>query len=226
VDVTTCGFRKILTGLEDLRNHGDSPHDPQHNYLTMADDVAHFIEQHKLTEPTLIGHSMGAKTAMTLALRSPDMIRDIVSVDNAPIDAALLGSFARYIRGMKKIEQAGVTRQGEADKILEAYEESLPIRQFLLTNLYKPKGETTYRFRIPLTILGAGLDNLGDFPYKNPDEKRFNKPALFVRGTKSNYVADEAIPVIGRFFPRFELVDIDSGHWVISEQPEAFRKGW
>ncbi|RQM04889.1 hypothetical protein DH86_00002675 [Scytalidium sp. 3C] len=162
----------------------------------MAEDVAHFIEQHRLTEPTLIGHSMGAKTAMTLALRSPDLIRDIVSVDNAPIDAALLGSFAKYIQGMKKIEQQGVTRQGEADRILAEYEE----------------------------ILGTGLDNLGDFPYKNPDEKRFNKPALFVRGTKSHYVADEAIPIIGRFFPKFELVDIEAGHWVISEQPEAFRK--
>ncbi|RFU33880.1 hypothetical protein B7463_g2454, partial [Scytalidium lignicola] len=191
----------------------------------MADDVAHFIEHHKLNEPTLIGHSMGAKTAMTLALRSPDMVRDIVSVDNAPIDAALLGTFARYIQGMKKVEDAGVTRQGEADKILQDYEDNLPIRQFLLTNLYKPQGEKTYKFRIPLKILGTGLDNLGDFPYKNPDERRFNKPALFVRGTKSHYIADEAIPIIGRFFPKFELVDIDAGHWVISEQPEEFRRG-
>jgi len=48
---------------------------------------------------------------------------------------------------------------------------------------------------------------------------------LFVRGTKSHYVADEALPIIGRFFPRFELADIDAGHWLISEKPEAFRKG-
>ncbi|KAH8821714.1 prolyl oligopeptidase-like protein [Xylogone sp. PMI_703] len=208
----------------DLRNHGNSPHDPRHDYLAMADDVAHFIEQHKLEQPTLIGHSMGAKTAMTLALKSPDMVRDIVSVDNAPIDAALLGTFANYIQGMRKIEEKGVTKQGEADRILEEYEKSLPIRQFLLTNLYKPQGETTYKFRIPLKILGSGLDNLGDFPYKDPEERRFNKPALFVRGTQSHYIADEAIPIIGRFFPKFELVDIDAGHWVISEQPEAFRK--
>jgi pimeloyl-ACP methyl ester carboxylesterase len=66
---------------------------------------------------------------------------------------------------------------------------------------------------------------MGDFPYKDPEEVRFEKPALFVRGTKSTYVPDEALPIIGRFFPRFELADIDSGHWVISEQPEAFRRG-
>ncbi len=65
----------------------------------------------------------GAKTAMTLALRAPDIINDIVSVDNAPIDAAVLGTFGKYIQGMKKIEDAGVTRQAEADKILEEYED-------------------------------------------------------------------------------------------------------
>lgn len=89
----------------------------------MAHDVAGFIEEHKLQNTTLIGHSMGAKTAMTLALQSPDLINDIVSVDNAPIDAALLSSFGKYIRGMREIEEAGVTKQAEADAILQSYEE-------------------------------------------------------------------------------------------------------
>jgi pimeloyl-ACP methyl ester carboxylesterase len=69
------------------------------------------------------------------------------------------------------------------------------------------------------------LDNLGDFPYKDPSEVRFEKRALFVRGTHSKYVPDEALPIIGQFFPRFELADIEAGHWVISENPEAFRQG-
>lgn len=75
-----------------------------------------------------------------------------------------------------------------------------------------------------MKILGSALDNLGDFPFKDPEEVRFTKPALFVRGTQSRYVPDEAIPIIGKFFPKFQLVDIDAGHWVISEQPEAFRQ--
>ena len=69
------------------------------------------------------------------------------------------------------------------------------------------------------------MGNLGDFPFKNPDEVRFGKPALFVRGTKSKYVPDEAIPIIGKFFPSFRMVDIDAGHWVTSEKPEEFRQG-
>jgi pimeloyl-ACP methyl ester carboxylesterase len=180
---------------------------------------------------------------MTLALRSPDLVDNIVAVDNAPIDAALLSDFAKYVQGMKRIEEAGVTRQAEADKILEEYEkvsmsqpaasqvlqtyglQSLTIRQFLLGNLYRQRDEKTQRFKFDLKILGGALGNLGDFPFKDPDEVRFEKPALFVRGTQSPYVPDEALPIIGRFFPRFELADIDAGHWVIFEQPEAFRRG-
>ena len=66
---------------------------------------------------------------------------------------------------------------------------------------------------------------MGDFPYRDPEEARYDGPTLFVRGTQSHYVADEVLPVIGRFFPRFELQDIDCGHWVISEKPEPFRQG-
>ena len=66
---------------------------------------------------------------------------------------------------------------------------------------------------------------MGDFPFKDPDEARYKGPTLMLRGTKSHYVADDVLPVIGRFFPRFKLANIDSGHWVISEKPEDFRKG-
>ena len=66
---------------------------------------------------------------------------------------------------------------------------------------------------------------MADFPFRNPGEVRFEKPALFIRGTNSNYVADESLPVIGQFFPLFKLCDIEAGHWVISEKPQAFIDG-
>jgi pimeloyl-ACP methyl ester carboxylesterase len=101
----------------------------------------------------------------------------------------------------------------------------LPIRQFLLGNLHRPDGSKGLKFRVPLDIIAKALDHIGDFPYKNPAEVRFEKPALFIRGTTSKYVPDEAISLIGQFFPRFDLVDIEAGHFVISENPEAFRQG-
>lgn len=207
-----------------MRNHGDSSHDPRHDYTALAEDVEGFLEKQNIKDSTLIGHSMGAKTAMAVALRKKTPISNLISVDNAPVDAALHSGFAKYVKGMKKIEEAGFKKQSEADAVLMEYEESMPVRQFLLTNLMRgPDG--VMKWRIPIKYLSDALNNMADFPFNNPDEARWEGPALFVRGTKSHYVADEMLPTVGRFFPRFELADVDCGHWVISEKPEDFRKG-
>ncbi|KAF2756060.1 alpha beta hydrolase fold family [Pseudovirgaria hyperparasitica] len=208
----------------DLRNHGDSPHHPLHTYSALASDVEHFIRTHSLTNSTLIGHSMGAKTAMAVALRSSDLVANLISVDNAPVDATLKSYFHQYVRGMQRIEAIGVTSQKEADAILAEYEKNEAIRLFLLTNLVRTKGEREMRFRVPLKILAGALDELGSFPFVDPDKVRYEKPALFVRGTKSHYIPDDVIPIVGRFFPKFSLADVEAGHWVISENPEPFKE--
>ncbi|OJD15148.1 hypothetical protein AJ78_04573 [Emergomyces pasteurianus Ep9510] len=209
----------------DLRNHGDSPHLPEHDYTTMADDVEEFIHNLKLAKPILIGHSMGAKTAMTVALRSPELISSLISVDNAPVSAKLGSQFSKYVKGMQEIEGANITKQSEADRILQQYEESLPIRQFLLTNLMRSKVDNTLKFRVPVQLLGESLDELAGFPFNASDNVKFEGPSLFIRGTKSRYVQKKSFPVIAHFFPNYKLVDVDAGHWVISENPEGFKNG-
>lgn len=219
----------------DLRNHGDSPHSPQHDYISMAMDVEHFIDTKKIPNPTLIGHSMGAKVAMTLALRQPHSYSGLVPVDNAPVDAALKSDFATYVKAMHEIEEhrPPITKQSDADKILQQYEKDVAIRQFLLTNLVKSPvthqasahtSKSRYKFRIPLQIIAKSLPAMADFPFKDPDEARYEGPTLIARSTKSHYVSDEMLPLIGRFFPKFELVDFDCGHWIMSEKFEEFRK--
>ena len=207
-----------------MRNHGDSTHSQHHTYTELAEDVELFLQHHRLKDATLIGHSMGAKTVMTVALRNRVPIANLIPVDNAPVDAALKGDFGRYVQGMRRVQEAQTRRQSEADAIMRDYEESLPIRQFLLTNLVR-RADGTQVFRIPIKILAGALDNMAAFPFTDPDETRFERPALFVRGTKSHYVADEMLPIVGRFFPKFEVVDVECGHWVISERPEEFRSG-
>jgi pimeloyl-ACP methyl ester carboxylesterase len=209
----------------DTRNHGESPHDKVHNYTALADDVEAFLQKHNLKNATLIGHSMGAKTVMTMALRNPDCCANIIPVDNAPVDAALSSDFPKYAEGMQHVERSQPKSQKEADKLMEPYAKDLPVRQFLLTNMMRPEPGAPLKFRIPVNVLTKSLDHMADFPFTNPEEHQFSKRALFIRGTKSHYVSDETIPIIGRFFPRFELVDIDCGHWVISERPEEFIKG-
>ncbi|KEF61645.1 uncharacterized protein A1O9_03213 [Exophiala aquamarina CBS 119918] len=227
----------------DLRNHGDSAHSPAHDYTSMAEDVEAFIAAQQLPKPTLIGHSMGAKVAMTLALRSPNKYSALIPVDNAPVDAALKSDFGKYVNAMREIDEQGpqhIQKQSDADKILAKYEPDVSIRQFLLTNLVKmaPKRapahkagdhrhahKTELRLRIPLQTLAKSLPAMADFPFKDPDVARFEGPTLVVRGTKSHYVADETLPLIGNFFPRFELLDCDCGHWVMAENFEQFRAG-
>ncbi|KAI9824826.1 MAG: hypothetical protein M1826_007248 [Phylliscum demangeonii] len=227
----------------DLRNHGESAHAQPHDYGAMAEDVELFTHAHELADATLIGHSMfvalllpspeptsGAEP-MTLALRRPGLVRALVAVDNAPMDAALPNDFGRYIVGMRTVEAGRVTTRRAADALLSEFEEALPIRQFLLTNLVAAPSSTTtttslpppFRFRIPLDILAKALPHMADFPDQQTDPPpRYTGPTLFVRGTRSSYVPDDALPVIGRFFPRFELRELQAGHWLIAEQPVEF----
>ena len=213
----------------------------------MAVDVEQFISAQKLEKPTLIGHSMGAKVAMTLALRSPSRYSALIPVDNAPVDAALKSDFGKYVNAMREIEDhhPRIQKQSDADKILAKYESDVSIRQFLLTNLVKMSAtksspgsdqdqkhadhhhrqKTELGFRIPLQTLAKALPSMADFPFKDPERARFEGPTLVVRGTQSHYVSDETLPLVGRFFPRFELLDCDCGHWVMAEKFEEFRAG-
>ena len=167
---------------------------------------------------------MGAKAAMTVALRHRQPIANLIPVDNAPVDAALKSDFAKYVQAMRRIADARLTKQSEADAILAQIEPSAGIRQFLLTNLSRDKHDGLQKWRVPVATLAGSLDHMADFPFKDPDEARWEGPTLFVRGTKSQYVSDETLPIIGRFFPKFEVRDVESGHWVISEKPEEFRR--
>ena len=174
---------------------------------------------------------------MALTLRSPTSYSALVPVDNAPLDAALKSDFDIYVKAMREIEDKNNNnhtassktipfKQSDADAILHKYEPDLTTRQFLLTNFVRnpDKAGPPYHFRIPLRTLAKSLPAMADFPFRDPDETRFEGPTLVVRGTRSHYVADEALPLIGRFFPKFELLSLDAGHWVMAEKFEEFRK--
>lgn len=81
------------------------------------------------------------------------------------------------------------------------------------------------KFRVPLSVLGQSLDAMADFPYREPGSVTYEGPTLFVRGTRSRYVTDDSVPAIKRFFPNYQMEDVEAGHWLISENPEAFRQG-
>ncbi|EED21200.1 alpha/beta hydrolase, putative [Talaromyces stipitatus ATCC 10500] len=209
----------------DLRNHGDSGHHTIHNYMAMALDVEAFIKSREYKSVTVIGHSMGAKTACTLALHAPDLISNVVAIDNGPVRIPIPTDFQKYLHALSEVNKAKIRTHSEGERILAQYEESAAIRLWLLSNFVKDHHHRPYlKLRIPVDILSTALDPLGDFPYTSPESVKFQKPTLFLRSHQSHYLPDHALPLIRSFFPQSQVVDMDCGHWVVQDRPEDFRR--
>jgi len=207
----------------DLRNHGDSPHAAPHNYDALSADVIDFIKSQKFSlPPTVIGHSMGAKTAMAVALQAPELVSNLVPVENGPLSVQLSPEFGKYIEGMFAVERAQAHQQSEMYEIMNKYCSELPVQQFLLSNFKRHHDTGVYHCRMDLNVLAKSLGNVVDFDKYTTGDLRFTKPTLLLRGTRSNFVPDECLPLMGQLFPRFELRECDSGHWLISEKPREF----
>ncbi|KAF8896677.1 Alpha/Beta hydrolase protein [Infundibulicybe gibba] len=213
----------------DLRNQGTSPHVSPMTYQHMAADVLHFLRKHSLSNVSLLGHSMGGKVAMTVALSasvasSPGLLSNLIIEDITPKRAPLAPDFRRYIEAMEKIEAKGVKTLKEANEVLDAYEQDRAIRTFLLTNLVLPKCPSTpAKFQIPLPILGNAIDEIGSFPYES-GQRTWDGRALFVKGARSTWVNGQSLPVAQSFFPRMKLQELDTGHWVHAEKPSEFKQ--
>jgi pimeloyl-ACP methyl ester carboxylesterase len=188
------------------------------SYPEMAADVRGFIEGRGLGPVALVGHSMGGKVAMTLALESPALVERLVVVDIAPVRyAPALGA---YVEAMRGIDFARATRRAEIDALLAARVPEAGIRQFLLQNLVHEGGGL--RWRLNLETLGATIPELSDFPDFS-EEAAFAGPTLFIAGARSDYVQPEHRAAIRRLFPKASLVKIrDAGHWIHAERPDAF----
>jgi pimeloyl-ACP methyl ester carboxylesterase len=220
--------------LLDLPNHGHSPWTDRVEYVDMADLVA--AELAAWDEPvTLVGHSMGGKVAMQLALRRPELLRALVVVDIAPVVYPLTGGrtddpdeeaspFADYIAAMKAIDLTGLQRRDDADRALRDAVPSRMVRSFLLQSLVREGtgASGTWRWRLNLDLLERDLGELRGFPAPPPGA-RYDGPVLWIAGADSHYVLDEDRPHMEELFPRTRLVRVkNAGHWVHSEQPEVF----
>jgi esterase len=198
----------------DMRNHGDSPHAAVHDYPAMAADLAEVLET--LGEADLLGHSMGGKAAMTLALTRPGLLRRLVVADIAPV--AYGHSQIGYVEAMKALDLAPLRRRSEADAGLKASVPEAGVRAFLLQSLaIGPEGAA---WKLNLDALEDQMPAIMGFPdLPGP----FDGPTLFLTGAKSDYVTEAHWPRIEALFPHLERVAVpDAGHWLHAEAPEAF----
>ncbi|KNE60828.1 hypothetical protein AMAG_18697 [Allomyces macrogynus ATCC 38327] len=201
----------------DLRNHGDSPHHPEMTYEAMARDVAHFVEREDLDRPLVVGHSMGGKVAMQLALEHADKIAGFMSLDMSPLTFDLSRAvFPLYLSAMQLVQKANVEKMSQADKILKEYIPDLSIRQFLLTNLKRKPGESHFSFRIPLSTLRDALPAIGGFPSHSAP---YRGPTAMIGAIKADYLHPPMLPEIRTLFPTVQLKMMESGHWIHAERP-------
>ncbi|MFD3002209.1 alpha/beta fold hydrolase [Pontibacter toksunensis] len=202
--------------LVDLRNHGRSPHNEEHNYDVMADDVLRLIDELQIPTPAIMGHSMGGKVAMKFALKYPTRLTKLIVVDIAP--KAYPPHHDEIIEALQSVNLEGVTSRSEVDEQLAQHIKEEYVRLFLMKNLHR-KEDNTLAWRMNLDAIEKNYEHVAagitaDVPFK--------KSTLFIKGGRSSYIQPEDI--YGSIEHLFTLVEVETipeaGHWVHAQSPD------
>ena len=199
----------------DQRNHGRSPHTDAFDYQLLAEDIRDFMESQFMHRAHLLGHSMGGKAAMQVALEYPDQVDRLVVVDMGV--RGYPGGHEEIFKALFALDLVNVKSRKAADAFLAARIEDAGVRQFLLKNLTRNKAGG-YAWKANVQALHDNYAHILAPISGTP----FEGPTLFIRGAESRYVQDQDIPTLQQLFPNSRVETVaDAGHWVHAEQPEA-----
>ncbi|MCH2192948.1 alpha/beta fold hydrolase [Kordia sp.] len=217
----TLGKKFAASGFQahliDQRNHGRSFHSDDFNYELLAEDLKSYCEHHKLENISLVGHSMGGKTAMLFAVNYPEMLDKLIVVDIGP--KFYPTHHEQILAGLSAIQQETLTKRSDAEAIMENYVSNFGTRQFLLKNLYWQK-DKTLGLRINLEALIENVEEVGE-PLENFTS--YEKETLFLKGDKSEYILTGDEKLIQQHFPKAIIQEIsNAGHWLHAENPKEF----
>lgn len=198
----------------DLRNHGRSPHYDSMTYAEMAGDIRELLDGLDIARATLIGHSMGGKVAMVLALTEPDRVTSLAALDIAPVSYAR--RYDNLIAALQSLDLTGLGSRQEADRRLRVGIPNHALRLFLLQNLLRE--DDRFVWRLNLAALASNMDELLGFP--EFEAARYPGPVLFLRGGNSGYLEPASHGVIHARFPKAAIETVPgAGHWLHVEQP-------
>jgi len=202
----------------DLRNHGDSPHDDKMDLVLMAADIVSLIKELQLNSAILIGHSLGGKVAMQVALSRPELVEQLVVADIAPVDYPQANN-APALDALNAVAGMQVASRSEADEVMSQHIADQMTRGFLLKNLVR---QANGYFALKLNMVSIST-NYGTSLVAAPAGLPFAGPTLFIKGETSAYIQEKHRPVINSLFPNAQLrVIADVGHWLHAEKPDTF----
>lgn len=197
----------------DMRNHGDSPRNESHTYPELAADLAEVIAAHG-GQMDVIGHSMGGKSAMMLALNHPAAVRRLLVADIAPV--AYGHTQIHYIEAMRSVDLDSVQRRPEAAAQLAEAGVEPALQSFFTQSLDLPNR----RWKLNLDALADQMPNIMSFP---ATDASWPGPALFLSGAESDYVLAKHRDEIRARFPAARFAKLPgAGHWLHAEKPREF----
>ena len=204
---------KFFVITVDLRNHGDSPWLDTHNYHVMTDDLVEVINSLNI-KPNIIGHSMGGKAAMVLALKRPNLVRNLIIADIAPVKYE--HDQSQFIEAMQKVDLSKVEKRSDATLALSKFVEDKSLQNFFTQSLdIKAK-----RWKLNLKVLRSEMSEILSFP---KIESEFSGHSLFLKGENSDYIKSEHRKLIKSLFTKARFATFkEVGHWLHAEKPREF----
>jgi len=208
---------KYQIHLVDQRNHGKSFHNNLFNYEILATDLKNYIDHYKIKKFSLIGHSMGGKTAMMFSSMYPELIKKLIIVDILPIYYS--NDYNKIIDSLKSLDLKKLVSRVNIDKALESEFKEPAFRAFLLKNLYRVNKDEL-AFKIDLDIIS---NNLSEVEKSLPPNLHYNGKTLFIKGQKSDYINKTNSSLLKKVFPDHKIVEVQkAGHWVHAENLDGF----
>lgn len=203
--------------LVDQRNHGRSFHADAFDYDVMVEDLEQYCEANDLKDIVLLGHSMGGKTAMLFATKHPELVSKLIVADISPRYYPV--HHDTILEGLSSLDFSIIKSRGEADNSLANFVPEMGTRMFLLKNLYwVEKGQLGLRINLP--VLKENVSEIGE---ALPIHATFNKPTLFLKGDKSEYIGPTDEGIIHRHFGDAKIETVsNAGHWLHAENPKEF----
>jgi esterase len=203
----------------DARNHGRSPHSEQFDYHAMAADVAEWMRQQHISSAFLLGHSMGGKTAAMTALLYPELVDKLVVVDIAP--RSYKAHHDQVFDALTSLDVEAFQYRKDIDEVLSRKIPEVSVRQFLMKNLARDEAGR-FRWKMNLGVIEKNYARINE---ELPQEYQFHRPTLFIRGSNSEYIQMDDLPLMHKLFPQAEITTIaHAGHWVHIDAPEDFTR--